>query len=66
MNEYRRLTKLVDVDGARCIACAGYNTDKCCGNCAACGMMHAILMQLCTFEEAFDRVLSELEETKKQ
>ena len=57
---YTKLTKIVTVNGAECIACAYYGTDRCrihkeerTPDCCHCKVMGAILNQLHAFEEVF-------------
>lgn len=56
---YTKLTKIIKVDGAECVACAYFGTEECrihkeegTPDCCHCRVMGAILNQLHAFEEA--------------
>lgn len=61
---YKKLTKVVNVNGRDCVACAFYDTPECqihnCEkSCARCKMMGAILNQLHEFEEIVESIEDE-------
>lgn len=53
MEDYRRLTKTITIDGRETVVCAFRGAQHCSSQCASCPVMDAILKQLCAFEEVF-------------